>query len=742
MMNGGGAVQLEPDDETQDHNNLHQHGTISADGTPLFGNSWGAFIGFGGEIAGFNGVYPSPGFTPAFDPSVSASWAFAAEANRDAATPSSSEVIQATQTSGNVSPSGFVITASYDTTITDLSASDPTVYSGVTAAITAAIDFYEQEITTPITITIDFGYGEIDGQTLGSGDLSESLANYDFVSYTTLKAALASHAESVGLDSVAASLPSRSPSAGGYFYVADAELAALGLSGDISSGRTVDGYVGLSSSQPFTYPPNGRAVSGEYDAIGALEHEISEDMGRVITYGHNNYSALSLFRYTSDGTLATTGNESAYFSVDGGKTNLAEFNNGSNGGDPGDWATSVVDDSYDAFSNPGVANTVSATDLTEMEALGYTLAPACYAAGTCILTTRGEVRVEDLAVGDMVRARFAGLTPIKWIGHRRIDCRRHPDPQQVWPVRVVAGAFAPDQPCRDLLLSPDHAVAVEGALVPIRLLVNGASIRQEAHVQQVHYFHIELDRHDLLLADGLAAESYLDTGNRGMFTNADVPIALHPMPDGPAAQQRRETMSCLKLRGDPGHVEPVWQALAARAKDLGLALPVVATTHDPALCVVVGARRFAPVLREGGRYSFALPALPGGARLQSRCAVPSALRPWLEDRRRLGVMVRHIALRRGTDVVDVAPDDPCLADGWWAAECDDAAPWRWTNGDAALPPTDDFTILEVLIGETPPYPLIEPDPLTQSAGADRMADAHQRDRSVCVPSATNARSAA
>jgi hypothetical protein len=380
-----------------------------------------------------------------------------------------------------------------------------------------------------------------------------------------------------------------------------------------------------------------------------------------------------------------------------------------------------------------VETSVSSTDLTVMEMLGFSLAPACYAAGTRVLTARGEVRVEGLAVGDMVRVRFAGLAPIKWIGHRRIDCRRHPDPQQVWPVRIVAGAFAPNQPCRDLFLSPDHAVAVNDALIPIRLLVNGASIRQESEVAQVHYFHIELERHDLLLADGLAAESYLDTGNRGVFANAGVPIVLHPTLDDPAAQQRREAGACLKLLGDPLDVAPIWRTLAARAESLGLALPVVVTTHDPALCIVAGMRRFAPVRQDGGRYTFALPALPalpGGARLRSRCAVPSVVRPWLEDRRRLGVMVRHMTLRYGTDVVDFAPDDPRLIDGWWAAERDDAATWRWTDGDAALPPTDGFAILEVLIGETPPYPLAEPAcagpmaggcPAAQAAGATSAA---------------------
>ena len=734
-MNGD-AVQSEPKDGTHNNDHLHHYGTITADGTRLFDNVWGQVAGVGGEVMGFGDSYPSraSGLTLDEIASPPPSRAAGTEANSDGATSGSSGTSPATQGTAGAAASGLDIIASLDSSITDLRG---TLYSGITAAINAAIEFYEHEITTPITITIDFGYGEFGGETMADDDLGESLANYSPVPYGTLRAALTSHAESVGLDSIAADLPSTIGAAGAIWYVADAELAALGLSKYIfAPDLGTAGYVGLSSGLPLTYPPNGRAVSGEYDAIGVLEHEISEDMGRVANYGFDNYSALSLFRYTSDGTLAHTGNESAYFSIDNGGTNLAEFNNGSNDGDPGDWASSVVDDSYDALSNPGVANTVSATDLTVMNALGYTLAPACYAAGTRILTAQGEVQVEHLAVGDMVRACFAGLARIKWIGQRRIDCRRHPDPQQVWPVRIVAGAFGPDQPCRDLLLSPDHAVAIDGGLIPIRLLVNGASIRQEAGVPEVHYFHIELNRHDLLLADGLAAESYLDTGNRCMFANAGMTIVLYPTLEEPTAQQRREAGSCLQLRGDPLDVEPVWQALAARAKSLGLALPVIATTHDPALCIVAGMRRFAPIQQDGGRFTFALPALPGGARLRSRCAVPSAVRPWLEDRRRLGVMVRHIALHCGTDVVDVAPDDPRLGDGWWAAERDEATSWRWTDGDAALPPTDDFAILEVVIGETPPYPLAEP------ACAGPMAGVHPAAQAAGVANTASRRSAA
>ena len=724
-------MQSEPDAGVSGHDSLRHYGTIAADG---------------GEIGGFGETYPSPVCGVAFDAPaldalvpVPAGPTITAEAKLDGVPPGFNGPTPATQEQNDSSRSGLVIIADYDSTITDLPG---TLYSEVTGAITAAIDFYETAITTSMTITIDFGYGEVDGETLGSDDLGESLANYAPVSFSKLRAALLSHASSTALEGVVENLPTASLD-GNTWYVSDSELEALGLQRDIPQGTTVDGYVGLSSSLPFTYGPNDRAVGGEYDAIGVLEHEISEDMGRVANYGEDNFSPLDLFRYTSTGTIAAAG-AAAYFSIDGGQTSLAEFNNNGLawGGDPGDWSSQpgdinpVSDDSYDAFSRPGVANTVSATDLEVMEALGYSLVPACYVAGTHILTARGEVLVERLAVGDMVHACFAGLTAIKWIGHRRIDCRRHPDPQQVWPVRVVAGAFGADQPSRDLLLSPDHAVAVEGALIPIRLLVNGASIRQEAGVPEVHYFHIELERHDLLLADGLAAESYLDTGNRGMFANAGVPIVLYPTLVEPAAQQYRQAGSCLKLLGDPFDVEPVWLALAARAESLGLSLPVVATTRDSALCIVAGMRRFAPVRQDGGRFTFVLPALPGGARLQSRCAVPSVVRPWLEDRRRLGVMVRHLVLRCGTDVVDVTPDDSRLGDGWWAAERDEATSWRWTDGDAALPPTDDFAILEVLIGETPPYPLAEP------AGAGPMAGVHPAAQADGAASSASTRSAA
>jgi hypothetical protein len=159
---------------------------------------------------------------------------------------------------------------------------------------------------------------------------------------------------------------------------------------------------------------------------------------------------------------------------------------------------------------------------------GFDITVACFAEGTRILTVAGEVPVEALREGDLLPVQFQqDHQPIKWIGRRHVDCRRHPRPADMWPVRIAAHAFASGQPHRDLWLSPDHAVLVDGVLIPIRLLTNGTSITQ-VPVDTVTYYHVELPHHDVLLAEGLPVESYLDAGNRTAFANAGGVVALHP----------------------------------------------------------------------------------------------------------------------------------------------------------------------------------------------------------------------
>jgi Ca2+-binding RTX toxin-like protein len=149
----------------------------------------------------------------------------------------------------------------------------------------------------------------------------------------------------------------------------------------------------------------------------------------------------------------------------------------------------------------------------------------CFAGGTRIRTDRGDVAVESLRAGDLVATvsgRGAPLKPVLWIGRRRVVLAGHPNAEAIAPIRIRAGALAENTPSRDLLVSPDHCLFLNGALVPARLLVNGSSITVEAGLAEVTYYHVELEGHDVLLAEGAAAESWLDCDNRTWFENAPV----------------------------------------------------------------------------------------------------------------------------------------------------------------------------------------------------------------------------
>ena len=148
------------------------------------------------------------------------------------------------------------------------------------------------------------------------------------------------------------------------------------------------------------------------------------------------------------------------------------------------------------------------------------LVTACYCRGAGIRTDRGDVAVEALRHGDLVMTALGELRPVRWIGMRSyaaVFVARNPG---VHPVRFAAGSLGGGLPGRDLLVSPDHAMFLDGLLIPARFLLNGATVTQERPVGQVDYFHVELHSHDILLAEGAPAESFLDEGNRGQFHNA------------------------------------------------------------------------------------------------------------------------------------------------------------------------------------------------------------------------------
>jgi VCBS repeat-containing protein len=260
--------------------------------------------------------------------------------------------------------SGLVINVTYDASV----ANAPT---GFTWAVADVVDFYESHFTNPVTVNIDVGFGEIDGQHLASDALGESEAYLTSVPYAQLRTALVNSLDVSGNQAAAASLPASSPVSGNY-WVTTAEAKALGLAG---AGASVDGYVGFGSEFPFAYDNSSGVPTNEYDFLGVVAHEFSEVMGRSMMDGEKfngsaGYEPLDLFHYSAPGVRDFSGTTPGYASPDGGYTNLDNFNTNP-AGDMGDWAASAGNDSYDAFSNPHVVNPVSPADFKVMNLLGW-----------------------------------------------------------------------------------------------------------------------------------------------------------------------------------------------------------------------------------------------------------------------------------------------------------------------------------------------------------------------------------
>ncbi len=224
---------------------------------------------------------------------------------------------------------------------------------------------------------------------------------------------------------------------------------------------------------------------------------------------------------------------------------------------------------------------------------------ACFCPGTRIATPAGERAIATLRIGDLVTTHAGEHVPILWIGRRRHAAAEVAGQPQLRPVLIAAHALGFGQPARRLAVSPQHAFLVDGALIPAAALVNGVSITR-GPAAAVRYLHLELERHELILAEGCPTESFVDHAGRSMFDNhdeyarmfpdapKDVPaLALARLSDGPrvtAAWRRIAGRRGPGLRPAPcgslrGHVERVaggvlegWAADGATSVELEILL--------------------------------------------------------------------------------------------------------------------------------------------------------------------------
>ncbi|HET6239482.1 MAG TPA: Hint domain-containing protein [Acetobacteraceae bacterium] len=405
-------------------------------------------------------------------------------------------------------------------------------------------------------------------------------------------------------------------------------------SGAVAYATTIshDGLVEVESPTGIAIATTVRSAADLYVAAGSVNFATISSGG----YDHVSYGV------TNGTTVLNGGSENI---VDGG---VAVSTTISSGGTeyvascgvasditlvPG----GTIDVRYFAYASGGTANLTSSSDVLIVTEGGHTYTQQmsgsyageyfhldpdtgtgtlitengnpCYCEGTPILTIFGEVSVENLAIGDQIITVDGVARAIRWIGHRHVELLRHKAPALVRPIIIHADAFADGVPRCDLWLSPDHAVLLDGVLVPVTQLINGASVQRDIQCRAVAFYHVELDAHDILLAENLPAESYLDTGNRKHFENAGMSIVLHP--DFGDGQARHVVESCRPFADDVTGVEWTWQRIATRATLLGFHVPVdFETTADPELHIAIDGRVIRPIGAQAGRLVFALP--PGG----------------------------------------------------------------------------------------------------------------------------------
>ncbi|BCI65508.1 Hint domain-containing protein [Acetobacter aceti] len=337
------------------------------------------------------------------------------------------------------------------------------------------------------------------------------------------------------------------------------------------------------------------------------------------------------------------------------------------------------------FNNISLAAGVTPSDFTYTQNNDGTYTFACFLADSMILTPQGDVPVQDILIGDEVMTMVNGLPEIRkvvWTGVSHVSLRADlPDDEAGYPVRILKGAFRQNVPWKDMLITSEHCLYLEGRFIPARLLVNGHSIFYDRTITSYDYYHVETERHSILSADGVLTESYLDTGNRSSFRQSGTVAAL---PISRALSWENDAAAPLEV--SPSFTAPLFHQIETRAVCNGLdnRTPRSETTTDPQLRLMTDDGALIPLERQTGLFAFfIIPAGVQSVRLLSRSSRPhDAVGSYVDDRRSLGVQIGRIVVSQDkSNYVLTRHHQSDLLDGWFPSESTVA---RWTVGNAAL----------------------------------------------------------
>ncbi|WP_237468978.1 Hint domain-containing protein [Gluconobacter sphaericus] len=345
---------------------------------------------------------------------------------------------------------------------------------------------------------------------------------------------------------------------------------------------------------------------------------------------------------------------------------------------------------------------------------GDTVTIVCFLPGSMIRTSKGEVAVEDLQIGDNVIALDWAANKdvsrsVVWAGKAHAVVSAHlPDDEAGWPVRILKNAIADGVPYKDMLITAEHCLFLDGKFVPARMLVNGSSIFYDKSITSYDYYHVETEQHSVITADGMLTESYLDTGNRRSFRQDGKVVSLTP---SRALSWNDDAAAPLGVSRE--FVEPLFSQIEARAKQAAIAsqnsAPVLTQESDLRLetsnGMVIHAARAAD-----DRVVFMIPTGVKSVRIVSNASRPSdVIGPFVDDRRYFGVEVGEVLMFESNCTHNITAHlTEGELDGWNTLE---QAGTRWTAGNAMLPlgerHPNSIALLALQIKNAGPYVLNE-----------------------------------
>ncbi|MCO6161174.1 Hint domain-containing protein [Asaia lannensis] len=318
--------------------------------------------------------------------------------------------------------------------------------------------------------------------------------------------------------------------------------------------------------------------------------------------------------------------------------------------------------------NPAGFSTYNLFSGSSESGISYAGAPPCYLAGTLIDTARGPVAVEDITLSDRVMAFENGQEVrrrVIWVGKSQVEARCP-------SVIVRQNALGDNMPYRDLHVTEEHCMFFNGCFVPVRMLVNGHSIVLDKPSDSYDVYHIELDTHSVIRANGVLSESFLDTGHIAFEGRDSRDLTWEHDSAAPLCTARE-------------FVEPLFRDIAARVPGLVVPKdePAADATADIAL-LVNGKTQVAPTRRNGRTFVFSINEPIRSLSILTEAATPSdVIGPFVDDRRVLGALIGAVNLftPQGMVAYKTHLSEPALT-GWHGME---SPRYRWTGAQAEIP---------------------------------------------------------